>query len=47
MDGFKKDENIIVIGATNMPKVLDPALMRPGRFDKILEIPKPNEDSRE
>jgi len=46
MDGFDKDDNIIVIGATNRLKVLDSALLRPGRFDKIVSIPTPSEGSR-
>lgn len=47
MDGFNKNDQIIVVGATNRLDVLDPALLRPGRFDKILEIPVPNLKSRE
>jgi len=46
MDGFYKDESIIVIGATNMPGALDPALTRAGRFDTFVEIPLPNYDKR-
>ena len=37
---------MIVVGATNRPDLLDPALLRPGRFDKILNVPPPNETSR-
>lgn len=45
MDGFDKDTNIIVIAATNRPDVLDPALLRPGRFDRqvVLDLPDINE----
>ena len=46
MDGFNKNDQVIVIGATNRLDSLDPALLRPGRFDKILEIPIPNIESR-
>lgn len=42
MDGFEKNEGIIVIGATNRPEMLDDAILRPGRFDKIIEIPCPS-----
>jgi len=42
MDGFKSTESVIVIGATNMEDALDPAIKRPGRFDKIIRIPLPN-----
>src|SRR3989338_9196191 len=41
MDGFEKDTNVIVMAATNRPDVLDPALLRPGRFDRrvVVELP--------
>ena len=42
MDGFYKDESVIVIGATNAPSLLDPALLRAGRFDKIIEVGLPD-----
>ena len=42
MDGFEPKENILVIGATNFAESLDHALKRPGRFDKVIEIPKPD-----
>jgi len=42
MDGFDKGTGIVVIAATNRPEVLDPALLRPGRFDRQVEIPLPN-----
>lgn len=38
MDGFKTDQNVIVIAATNRKDVLDSALIRPGRFDRLIEI---------
>ena len=46
MDGFDKNENIIVIGATNHEKDLDPAAVRPGRFDKKIHVPKPDVNGR-
>ena len=46
MDGLGGLKNVIVIAATNRPDIIDPALMRPGRFDKIIEIPMPNEAAR-
>lgn len=46
MDGFKDLENVKVIMATNRPDILDPALMRPGRLDRKIEIPLPNDQSR-
>lgn len=46
MDGFNKDSSIIVIAATNCPKALDPALLRPGRFDEIITIELPNAAQR-
>jgi ATP-dependent Zn protease len=42
MDGFIENQNIFVLAATNFPKSLDPAAVRSGRFDKTLNIPKPN-----
>ncbi len=42
MDGFQTDTNIIVIAATNRPDVLDPALLRPGRFDRRVVVPRPD-----
>ena len=47
MDGFDSCKNIIVLGATNNPKDLDPALKRAGRFDTIVEIPLPDKARRE
>ena len=42
MDGFESNEGVIVIAATNRPDVLDPALLRPGRFDRTVVVPKPD-----
>ena len=47
MDGFKKDDNVIVIAATNFAKSLDPALVRPGRFDRIINVGFPTRKGRE
>ncbi|MBA3052840.1 ATP-dependent zinc metalloprotease FtsH [bacterium] len=47
MDGFEPNTNVIVIAATNRPDILDPALLRPGRFDRHIHIPKPNIKERE
>ncbi|HJM18300.1 MAG TPA: proteasome-activating nucleotidase, partial [Candidatus Thalassarchaeaceae archaeon] len=47
MDGFENLDNVKVIAATNRPELLDAALLRPGRFDRIIEIPLPDTDSRE
>lgn len=46
MDGFTEQENVKVIAATNRPDVLDPALLRSGRFDRKIEFPLPDEDGR-
>lgn len=46
MDGVESLERVIVIAATNRPDILDEALLRPGRFDVIIEIPLPDKDSR-
>jgi len=46
MDGVKTDEQVIVVAATNTPNVLDPALLRPGRFDKIIYMPPPDAKGR-
>jgi transitional endoplasmic reticulum ATPase len=46
MDGLETMENIVVIGATNRPTLLDPALLRPGRFDEIVYIPVPDIEGR-
>ena len=47
MDGFDKSSSVIVLGATNRPDVLDPALLRPGRFDRQVTIDLPNLKERE
>jgi len=46
MDGLEVKKDIIVIAATNRPDILDPALIRPGRIDRILLVPAPNEEER-
>ena len=46
MDGIENLSNVIVIGATNRPDILDPALMRPGRFDRIVSVTVPEKDGR-
>ncbi|GGO92259.1 ATP-dependent zinc metalloprotease FtsH [Stakelama pacifica] len=46
MDGFEANEGIIIIAATNRPDVLDPALLRPGRFDRQVVVPRPDIEGR-
>ncbi|MCF2137302.1 MAG: proteasome-activating nucleotidase [Candidatus Thorarchaeota archaeon] len=46
LDGFESRGQVAVLGATNRPDILDPALLRPGRFDRIIEFPFPDEESR-
>src|SRR3712207_8772024 len=46
MDGFPGTENVIVLAATNRPEILDPALLRPGRFDRRLTISPPDQAGR-
>ena len=46
MDGFDRSTGVVVLAATNRPEVLDPALLRPGRFDRHVEIPLPNQKER-
>ena len=46
MDGLEGLENVVVIGATNRPDIIDPALLRPGRFDRMLLVPAPDEQAR-
>lgn len=46
MDGFEDNTGVIVIAATNRPSVLDGALTRPGRFDRLVELPLPLIDVR-
>ncbi len=47
MDGFESNEGVILIAATNRPDVLDPALLRPGRFDRRVVVPRPDVRGRE
>ena len=47
MDGFEANSGVIIIAATNRPDVLDPALLRPGRFDRQVVVPVPDVDGRE
>ncbi len=46
LDGFESRGDIGIIGATNRPDILDPALLRPGRFDRFIEVPLPNDEGR-
>jgi transitional endoplasmic reticulum ATPase len=46
LDGLEILTNVIVIGATNRPDIIDVALLRPGRFDRLLYVPPPDHDSR-
>ena len=46
MDGLEELKGIVVIGATNRPDMLDPALLRPGRFDRLVLVPIPNKEGR-
>ncbi len=46
MDGLEELHDVVVIGATNRPDILDPALLRPGRFDRLVLTPQPDEASR-
>jgi transitional endoplasmic reticulum ATPase len=47
MDGIEALENVVVIGATNRPDILDPAVLRPGRFDRLIYVPPPDIDNLE
>jgi len=47
MDGFESNDGVIMIAATNRPDVLDPALLRPGRFDRRIVVPRPDVKDRE
>ncbi|MAZ33702.1 MULTISPECIES: ATP-dependent zinc metalloprotease FtsH [Thalassospira] len=47
MDGFEANEGVILVAATNRPDVLDPALLRPGRFDRQVVVPNPDLEGRE
>jgi len=46
MDGFRGEEKIIIVGATNRIDMLDKAILRPGRFDKIIHVPNPDRETR-
>src|SRR5450759_4449564 len=46
MDGFDTDTNVIIVAATNRPDILDPALMRPGRFDRRVILDRPDMNGR-
>jgi proteasome regulatory subunit len=47
MDGFEERGEIRIIAATNRFDMLDPAILRPGRFDRLIEVPKPDHEGRE
>lgn len=47
MDGFEENQGIIIVAATNRPDILDPALLRPGRFDRQVTVPNPDVNGRE
>ena len=46
MDGFQTDQSVIILGATNRVDVLDPAIIRPGRFDRVIQVTLPNINER-
>ncbi|MCP4647873.1 MAG: AAA family ATPase [bacterium] len=46
MDGVKGNEGVLVVGATNRPDILDSAILRPGRFDKVIYVPPPDKEGR-
>jgi len=46
MDGILGLENVVVVGATNRPDIIDPALLRPGRFDRLIYVPEPDNETR-
>lgn len=46
MDGLVGLENVVIMGATNRPDIIDPALLRPGRFDRLLYVPEPDSETR-
>lgn len=46
IDGLEPSDGVIVVGSTNIPQVLDPALLRPGRFDQIIYVPPPDYEAR-
>ncbi|NIN53082.1 MAG: CDC48 family AAA ATPase [Nitrososphaeria archaeon] len=47
MDGIQVQKHVVVIGATNRPDILDPALLRPGRFDRVIYVPPPDLNARQ
>ncbi len=47
LDGLVELENVVVLGATNRPDIIDAALLRPGRFDRLIYVPAPDKDARE
>ena len=47
MDGFQKIEGVVIVGSTNAPNILDPSILRPGRFDKIIYMPLPDLKGRQ
>ena len=46
MDGLEDRRDVFVIAATNRPDIIDPAMLRPGRLDKLLYVPLPNKEDR-
>ena len=46
LDGIERLENVIIIGATNRPDIIDPSLLRPGRFDRLVLVPLPDKEAR-
>ena len=46
MDGLEERRGVFVIAATNRPDIIDPAMLRPGRLDKLLYVPLPSKDDR-
>lgn len=46
MDGLEERRDVFVIAATNRPDIIDPAMLRPGRLDKLLYVPLPNQEDR-
>jgi len=46
LDGLESSDGVLIVGATNMPQVLDKALIRPGRFDKLIYVPPPDKEAR-
>ena len=47
IDGIERLENVMILGATNRPDMIDPSLLRPGRFDRLVLVPLPDKDARE